>query len=141
MRVLARARTEVHGCRIARAPDEAPAGAYRAGVGLVELIVAIVLFTVGMLGLTAGSAVVLRQIRGGLNRSIAATIAHSRFERLEGRPCSEITSGTATVRGMQETWSVSPVGARAMTVRDTVTFANPRGTSKVGITTVVSCTQ
>jgi Tfp pilus assembly protein PilV len=108
-------------------------------MSLVELIIAIIILTVGMLGLAGVSTVVLKQMRGGSNQTIAASIAQTRFERFEGRRCSEITGGTATTRGMTETWVVAPVGTRAMSVRDTVTFLGIRGQARVGIQTVVSC--
>lgn len=111
----------------------------RSGMGLVELIVGIVILTVGMLGLAGVSTAVLRQMRGGVNQTIAASIAQARFERFEAMPCASITSGSATTRGMQETWTVAPVGQRAMAVRDTVAFMGLRSQSKVGIYTVVSC--
>jgi Tfp pilus assembly protein PilV len=106
---------------------------------LVELIIAIIILTVGMLGLAGVSTTVLRQMRGGSNQTIAAGIAQTRFEQLEGRACSEIISGTATTRGMTETWLVAPVGLRAMSVIDTVRFLGLRGQTSVGIHTVVSC--
>lgn len=108
-------------------------------MSLVELIIAIIILTVGILGLAGVSTVVLRQMRGGSNQTIAASIAQTRFEQFEGRPCSEITAGSATTRGMSETWVVAPIGIRAMSVRDTVRFLGIRGQSTIGIYTVVSC--
>lgn len=112
----------------------------RAGFTIVELIVAMLMLTIGLLGLAGVGAVVLKQMRGGTYQTIAASIAQSRFEQFEGDPCASIASGTATVRGMTETWTASAVGLRAKTIRDTVTFVGPSGTRKVGIHTVVACT-
>lgn len=114
----------------------------RSGFTLVELIVAMLMLTIGLLGLAGVGAVVLKQMKGGTYQTIAASIAQSRFEQFEGDPCASIVSGTATVRGMTETWTTSAVGLRAKTVRDTVTFTATTGTTKkVGIHTVVACTQ
>lgn len=99
------------------------------------------MLTIGLLGLAGVGAVVLKQMKGGTYQTIAASIAQSRFEQLEGDPCASITSGTATVRGMSETWTVSNLGLRAKTVYDTVSFESSSGTRKVGIHTVVACTQ
>ena len=112
----------------------------RTGFTLVELIVAMLMLTIGLLGLAGVGAVVLKQMRGGTYQTIAASIAQSRFEQFEGDPCSSIASGTATVRGMTEKWTAAAVGLRAKTIRDTVTFVGTRGTRKVGIHTVVACT-
>lgn len=114
----------------------------RSGFTLVELIVAMLMLTIGLLGLAGVGAVVLKQMKGGTYQTIAASIAQSRFEQFEGDPCASITSGSATVRGMAETWTTAVVGLRAMTIRDTVSFVGTNGiTKKVGIHTVVACTQ
>lgn len=112
----------------------------RAGFTIVELIVAMLMLTIGLLGLAGVGAVVLKQMKGGTYQTIAASIAQSRFEQLEGDPCASITSGSATVRGMAETWTVTDLGLRAKTVYDTVAFESSTGTRKVGIHTVVACT-
>lgn len=112
----------------------------RTGFTLVELIVAMLMLTIGLLGLASVGAVVLKQMRGGTYQTIAASIAQSRFEQFEGDPCSSIASGTATVRGMTEKWTAAAMGLRAKAIRDTVTFAGTSGTRKVGIHTVVACT-
>jgi len=121
--------------RIARSPGPA-----RDGFTLVELIVAMLMLTIGLLGLAGVGAVVLKQMKSGTYQTIAASIAQSRFEQMEGDPCASIASGSATVRGMSETWTVSALGIRAKSVHDTVRFAGTSGTKKVGIHTVVACT-
>ncbi|MGI8617840.1 MAG: type IV pilus modification PilV family protein [Gemmatimonadaceae bacterium] len=113
----------------------------RTGFTLVELIVAMLMLTIGLLGLAGVGAVVLKQMRGGTYQTIAASIAQSRFEQFEGDPCASIASGTATVRGMTEKWTAAALGSRAKAIRDTVTFLGTSGTKKVGIHTVVACTQ
>lgn len=120
----------IHGARVAT----------RRGFTLVELIVAMLMLTIGLLGLAGVGAVVLKQMRGGTYQTVAASIAQSRFEQLEGDPCASIVSGSATVRGMSETWTATAMGLRAKTVRDTVTFVGTSGTKKIGIHTVVACT-
>lgn len=114
-------------------------GRTRPGFTLVELIVAMLMLTIGLLGLAGVGAVVLKQMKGGTHQTIAASIAQSRFEQFEGDACSTITGGSATIRNMREAWTVAPVGIRAMTIRDSVTFSGTQGTRKVGIHTVVSC--
>lgn len=111
----------------------------RAGFTLVELIVAMLMLTIGLLGLAGVGGVVLKQMSSGTYQTIAASIAQSRFEQMEGDSCALITSGSATVRGMAENWTVASLGLRAKTVYDTVTVVSSSGTKKVGIHTVVSC--
>jgi Tfp pilus assembly protein PilV len=111
-------------------------------MSLVELIVGIIVLTIGMLGLAGVSTVVLRQMNASSNQTLAVTLAQSRFEKLEGSPCTSITAGSETTRGATETWTASAVGPRGMRVADTVRFSGVRRTlSKIGLETVVSCTQ
>lgn len=123
-----------------RRPRRAAGRGSRRGFTLVELIVAMLMLTIGLLGLAGVGAVVLKQMRGGTYQTIAASIAQSRFEQFEGDPCASIVDGTATVRGMTENWKTAAMGLRARAVRDTVTFMGSSGTRKVGIHTVVACT-
>jgi prepilin-type N-terminal cleavage/methylation domain-containing protein len=116
-------------------------GGHRSGMSLVELMVGIVILTVGLLGLAGVSTVVLRQMNGSASQTLATTLAQSRFEEFEGRPCASIIGGTATTRGVTETWTASAVGSRGRLVTDTVRFAGVRGSvSTIGLETVVSCT-
>ncbi len=111
----------------------------RTGFTLVELIVAMLLLTIGLLGLAGVGGVVLKQMNGGSAQTVATSIAQSRFEELEGDPCVAIVGGSGTVRGMSEKWTVGALGLRAKTVYDTVTVITKADTSKIGIHTVVSC--
>ena len=116
-------------------------GRPRRGMSLVELIVGIIVLTVGMLGLAGVSTVVLRQMNGSANQTVATTLVQSRFEKLEGRPCASIAGGTATTRGVTETWTTSAVGSRGKRIVSTVRFSGLRGAaSEVDFETVVSCT-
>ena len=104
------------------------------GFTLVELMLSLMLFTVGILSLSATSAVVVRMMGGARQQTIAATMAQSRFERLRGLACSSpaLTGGSATARGIAETWTVTvpPTPNTAMTVRlmtDSIRYSTPRG--------------
>lgn len=86
----------------------------RAGFTVMELIVAIVILSIGLLGLAATSGVVMRLIGGGSHQTVAANVALARFERLRGLSCGRITGGSAINRNVQEVWTVTPVGPVAM---------------------------
>lgn len=98
----------------------------RSGFTLMELIVAIVILSIGLLGLAATSGIVMRLIGGGGHQTVAANVALARFERLRGLSCGRIAGGSATNRNVQETWSVTPVGPvaapTAMDVRLTISY-------------------
>ncbi|HWE41785.1 MAG TPA: prepilin-type N-terminal cleavage/methylation domain-containing protein [Gemmatimonadaceae bacterium] len=101
----------------------------RAGFTLVELLVAMMVFAVGMLGLAATASSVTRMMGGAKRQTIAATVAQSRLEKLRSSPCASITSGTETVRGITNTWTVTAV-ARGVIIKDSVSFPSSRNTTR-----------
>ena len=92
----------------------------RRGFTLVELMVAIIILAVGILGLAGTSAVITRQIGSASRQTVAATLAQSRFDSLSSINCAGLapsggaTSGSVTVmdprtgqpRGVIERWRV-----------------------------------
>ena len=98
----------------------------RAGFTLVELMVALMVFVVGVLAVTSSSAVVMTMVGGSQRRTIAATVAESRFERLRALSCAAQTNGYGETRGVRETWDVVP-GPLANDVTVRVTFASSGG--------------
>jgi Tfp pilus assembly protein FimT len=113
----------------------------RAGVTIVELMVAIILLAIGLLGMAGVSVVVMTQVTSAANHTVAASVLQSRFEPLERRSCGVVLPGTDTYRGVEETWTTSTVAARARGVRDSVRFAGFRGRKSIAVSTVVSCEQ
>lgn len=98
----------------------------RRGFTLAELLVALMVFSVGALALVATSANVMTLITASKNRATAAAVAASRFERMRSQPCSTHTSDSASARGVTEAWSVVKL-AKADDVTVRVTFpANHR---------------
>jgi prepilin-type N-terminal cleavage/methylation domain-containing protein len=98
----------------------------RSGFTVMELIVAIVILSVGLLGLAATSGVVMRLIGGGSHQTVAANVALARFETLRALSCGRVAGGSASNRNVQEIWTVTPVGPvaapRAMAVRLTINY-------------------
>jgi prepilin-type N-terminal cleavage/methylation domain-containing protein len=100
--------------------------ARRAGFTVMELIVAIVILSIGLLGLAATSGIVMRLIGGGTHQTVAANVALARFEQLRALSCGRMTGGAAINRNVREVWTVTPVGPvavpTAMDVRLTITY-------------------
>jgi prepilin-type N-terminal cleavage/methylation domain-containing protein len=112
----------------------------RSGFTLPELMVAIMIITVGVLALASSSAGTLKQMRAGNTATLAAMAAQSRMETIRSMGCNSISSGSATTRGMSEVWAVSSISAKIYAVRETVTYTPRAGaTSKVGVWAVVPC--
>jgi len=103
----------------------------RAGFTLAELLVALMVFSVGALAMVATSANVMTLITSSKNRAIAASVAASRFERMRSQPCSAHRTDSASTRGVSETWSVVKL-AKADDVTVRVSFvANHRTQSRI----------
>lgn len=96
----------------------------RGGFTLIELMVSVVLLSVGVLALASTSGLVMRMMGGASQQVRAATIATSRFETLRSLQCSSIGSGAATTPGITERWAVSLLAARTYDVADTVTLVS-----------------
>jgi Tfp pilus assembly protein PilV len=79
----------------------------RAGLTLVEVIVAILLFTIGGLGLCAASAVMARQMSRTNLRMRSASIARVRDETFHASRCGTLLSGEETTSGIRSTWQVT----------------------------------
>jgi prepilin-type N-terminal cleavage/methylation domain-containing protein len=97
----------------------------RGGFSLMELLVSISMLSIGALALASLSAVVMRNVNGAAQQTIAATIAQSRFEQLRGLPCTQLESGSADTRGMDESWKVIPE-TRSVTVVLTISYDDGR---------------
>ena len=123
----------VHGmnARIRTRKTRRPTGR-RAGFTLVELLVAMMVFAVGMLGLAATAASVTRMMGGARRQTIAATVAQSRLEKIRSSPCASLLSGTDTVRGVVSKWTITSV-SRGMNVVDTVTFRSSRNGTRMRV--------
>ena len=76
------------------------------GFTLVEVLVAIVLIEVGLLALTASSAIVIRETLLARARVPALEIARNRVETLAALPCSATSGGATGPNGFREDWSV-----------------------------------
>jgi type II secretion system protein I len=93
----------------------------RAGFTLIELMVALTIFSIGLLAMAATASVIMQMLAGSQARTVAADVAESRFERIAATACANRTSGTATNRGISEAWTRFPL-ARADDVTVSVTF-------------------
>jgi prepilin-type N-terminal cleavage/methylation domain-containing protein len=105
--------------------------ARRRGFTLVELIVAILVMTIGILGLASTAGVVTRLMSGAERQTIAANVAQARFELMRNRLCTSLSAGTATTRRVREKWVPKLHGPNLALVVDTVVFTNMSGAKPV----------
>jgi type IV pilus modification protein PilV len=96
------------------------------GFTIVELLVAVMILSIGLLSMAGTSAVMMEMLAASQTRTLAASVAQSRFERIRATACASRASGSAVTRGTSESWTINHL-ARADEVTVTITFqANHR---------------
>lgn len=112
------------------AAGRAPRG--RRGFSLIELMVAMMLLTVGVLGLASVSAYAIRQDSVATRANSATLVAQSRMERLRSKRCADIASSSSpvTTGNVTESWTVTNVGSKTVTVKGTFTYKTRRGQTR-----------
>ena len=98
----------------------------RTGHTLIELIVALLVFSVGGLGLVATSAVIGRELLSNAIRERAGRLAASRLEMLAAE-CLAATAGQETVGGINSEWSVGFPDSSRVSLLGSVTYTTRRG--------------
>lgn len=98
----------------------------RKGFSLIELMVAIMVLTVALLGLAASSAVATQMIGAGGRHTLAASVAQSRFEMLRRGSCAALSGGSSYTRGISESWEIDSVRTSAF-ITSRVTYQTRRG--------------
>jgi type II secretion system protein I len=110
----------------------------RAGFTIVELLVALGIFAIGALAMAATSGKVMTMIASSQIRTVSATIAESRFERLRALPCAQHRTDSAVTRGIRETWTVVPV-ARADDVTVNIRFVSDHTNRSLSFQSFLPC--
>ena len=121
----------------------------RNGFTMVEIMVALVLLTVGVMALVGSSAMISRMIGKGRGSTIAVQVATARLERLRRVASSttprctspEFTTDSATTAGVAERWVVSPPSGGGLSRRVSVvlTYRDTRGLVRDTIHTALLC--
>ena len=111
----------------------------RRGFTLVEVIVAIVVLSIGVLGLAGTASYVTMQMYGAREQTIAANMATKVIDSLAARRCTDIVGGTQTRRGVTVTWTVGD-SLRTRWVNQTVQYRPKRGPMRTAnYTAVIQC--
>lgn len=80
------------------------------GASIVEVLVALVIFSVGVLGFLSAGTLATRETRRGAGALHAWSAAQAQLERLRAQGYDRVTDGSARVQGYSLEWKV--VGAR-----------------------------
>jgi prepilin-type N-terminal cleavage/methylation domain-containing protein len=117
------------------------------GFTLVEVLVAVMVLSVGVTALVGSSAMVTRMVGRGATETRAAEAAQQRVETLRSAAYSTTprctaggfaSGGPVTVNGIRERWIVSGAGT-VRQVTDTVTHRTARGTHTDVLATFIKC--
>lgn len=114
---------------LARRTAARPLARARRGMSLIEVLVAVMVLTIALLGLAGMSGTVARQLGGGSRQTSAAMIVQSRIDSIASiAPCTALVaegatrSGTTVTRGVTERWRLID-GNNVIRLIDTVTFS------------------
>jgi prepilin-type N-terminal cleavage/methylation domain-containing protein len=99
-----------------------PAGGYT----LIEVVVALLILTVGALALAASSAVVAQSMAMNALRERAGRLASSRIEVIKSQ-CRIAATGRETVWQFESSWVVARAESSRVSVTESVTYFSPRG--------------
>jgi len=119
----------------------------RAGLTLIEVLIAIVVLGVGVVALAGSSALVTRMVGQGKIETRAAQAASRRMEMLRMAAGSTTprcaspdfaSGGPVLGSGITESWTVPPAGV-ARRIRVTVSYLTVQGPRSAGLETVIEC--
>ena len=121
-----------------RTPPRLPRLRARPGFTVPEIVIAMMIFSVGALAMAATAARVMTMITSAQSRVLAAGVAEGRFEQLRSVPCSAQTSGSATTRGIEERWTTVNL-TRADDVTVIVTYTVDHATKSQAFRSFLPC--
>ena len=118
----------------------------RAGFTITEVMVAVVILSVGILALLGGAVGSKRMLSQGERTTWAAAVASARLETLRRAAnrtnprCTDASfaGGTGTTRGVTEKWVVTKSSNYA-TVLAIITYNKYNGTATDTVATVIGC--
>jgi prepilin-type N-terminal cleavage/methylation domain-containing protein len=109
-----------------------------AGYTLIEVMMALLVFTVGALALAASSTVVAQAMSTNALHERAGRVAASRIALIKSE-CGIAVSGSETVQQMESTWSVARGDRSRVSVTETVSYRSPRGPRTLTYRTTIWC--
>jgi type IV pilus assembly protein PilV len=111
----------------------------RRGFTLIEMIIAIIVMSIGIMGLAGTASYVATQMGGGKAQTVAAALATKVSDSLSARRCSAIVSGSQTRRGVSVDWTVAD-SSRTKWVTELVQYKPKSGPTKsFTYLTVIQC--
>jgi prepilin-type N-terminal cleavage/methylation domain-containing protein len=103
------------------------------GFTLIELTIAVTVFTIAILGMLGATAGITRLLGQGDRIATASFYAQERFETLRSSDCATLTGGSETRGGVYNvTWQVQPMfGGNAQRIGIFVEYPSRPGVTRV----------
>ena len=98
----------------------------RAGLTLIEVVIAILILTVGALALAGSSVVMMRRLSDSARTAAGASVGRNRIESSLAAPCSALAGGSEQILGIHSEWSVAGTQNSA-DIKQRVTYPARRG--------------
>ena len=95
----------------------APLSQRVAGFSMVEVVIAIVILAIGVLGLAGTTAHIVRQITLADLMTERSVAFQTTIDRIQSLPYDSVVNGTDTVGIFAITWTVTPDGSQNKRVR------------------------
>ncbi len=114
------------------------------GFTIIEVLIAVLILTVGLLGLVSSGALVTRMIGEGNRFTEASTVANRRFEIFRSQwpmtSCAGASNGSTTTLGFSVSWTVTSVSAgKARQVQLVLSSPTARGTRTYTFYRTIPC--
>lgn len=99
----------------------------RKGLTIIEVIIAMIVLTFGLLGMAGFSMTMTKQFKASTKQETAALMVQSRIDSVASIRCQALApsgtqTGTLTLLGVTEKWSIAD-GNDIKTLTDSVTFS------------------
>jgi prepilin-type N-terminal cleavage/methylation domain-containing protein len=102
----------------------------RRGMSIIEVMVAVTVMGVGVLGLASTASYVALQMGGGGVATVASTVGQQVYDSLAATPCASLTGGTVTKRRVKVTWTVADSTVRFKYVTESVEYPARKGSTR-----------
>jgi Tfp pilus assembly protein PilV len=114
---------------------------HRGGASIVEVLVAIVLLAIGLLGVAGNAAIALRASAGAARERRATQRAADRVAALREQGCASARSGALVdaAAALSERWSVGSATASAVLVDVEVRWRAPAGERTILLRSGILC--
>lgn len=110
----------------------------RRGLTLIEVVIAILLLSVGALALEGSSALMIRRLAESKRAATAQNVARTRSESSLSTECGALTSGSEQAFGVQSQWTVGG-NAGSIDIEQRLTYPTRRGQHSEKFLTAALC--